>query len=203
MGTVGGCVFAHNPSLPAGEGQIFWLPELSPSTLILESAPAGFQLASAGDPNTLGIVLADRQDADGRELVIGDISGELHIRLRAAEAALRPAVLLPADAAFALRLDVARRFIGRLRGRPMQLLPPALRLRPPQKHHLIQFLHTADVIDAGGGAREVAGLVLKSEQAFLPSAEWKDSAIRRHAIRLIRGSAALIESGYLKILQGH
>ncbi len=45
-------------------------------------------------------------------------------------------------------------------------------------------------------------LVLDSKQAALPSVEWKDSAARRNAIRLIRDSIALVERNYLKLLRG-
>lgn len=91
----------------------------------------------------------------------------------------------------------------RLHGHSIQLLPPALRIRPPQRRLFIQLLHTADVVAAGGSPREVASFVLKDKQASLPSIEWKDSPVRKQAERLIVRAKALIESDYLKILQGH
>lgn len=202
-GAAGGYVFAHDPDIPVREGQSFWLPELSPGTLILGPAPPRFEAVSITDPNRLGALLADYRDADGHEWIINDGSGELHIRLPDGTAFMRPAVLLPAGADYALRLDVARRFMRRLHGKSIQLLPPALRIRPPQRRLFIQLLHTADVVEAGGGPREVASLVLKDEQAFLPSIEWKDSPVRKQADRLIGHANALVESEYLKILQGH
>ncbi len=44
--------------------------------------------------------------------------------------------------------------------------------------------------------------ILRSEQAQLPSVEWKDSHARRTANRLIHDSIALVERGYLKLLRG-
>lgn len=180
-----------------------WLPEVSPGTLILEPAPSGFAATVAVIPGVLGEVIGDHSDADGREVVINDGSGELHVRLPSDDGAQRPAVLLPMDAAFDIRLDVASRFVRRLRGKPVKLLPVALRLTSLQKTRLIQLLHAFDVCGAGGGPRDVAELVLDSKQAALPSVEWKDSAARRKAMRLIRDSIALVERNYLKLLGGH
>jgi hypothetical protein len=103
---------------------------------------------------------------------------------------------------FELRLDVALRFVRRLRGERVKLLPTALRLTSLQKSRLIQLLHAFDVHDAGGGPRDVAAEVLTSEHAQLPSVEWKDSHARRKANRLIHDSIALVERGYLKLLRG-
>lgn len=179
-----------------------WLPEAAPGVLILQTAPAGFDALTSFDLNAVGQPLADHSDADGRELVITDGSGELHVRLQDEQGARRPAVLLPLDSLFELRFDVALRFARRLAGQPVGLLPAALRLTPFQKSRLIQLLHAFDVHDAGGGPRDVAAEVLSSEHARLPSVEWKDSHARRKANRLIHDSIALVERGYLKLLRG-
>lgn len=179
-----------------------WLPEVSPGTLILEPAPSGFATVIAVLPGVLGVVIDDRSDTDGRELAINDGSGELHVRLPSDDVSRRPAVLLPLDAEFDIRLDVASRFVHRLRGNPVKLLPAVLRLTSLQRTRLVQLLHAFDVREAGGGPRDVAELVLDSKQATLPSVEWKDSAARRKAIRLIRDSVALVERNYLKLLKG-
>jgi hypothetical protein len=198
----GGCAFAHDPSLPVGPAPVAWLPELSPGTLILETAPGAFENLTALDPTQLGLVVADDKDDEGRELVVVDGSGELHVRLPGDQTGTRPAILLPPDISFELRLDVALRFVRRLRGQRVKLLPTALRLTPFQKRRLIQLLHAFDVHDAGGGPRDVAAEVLTSDHAELPSVEWKDSHARRKANRLIHDSIALVESGYLKLLRG-
>ncbi len=179
-----------------------WLPEISPATLILEPAPSGFDPTASFDPSAFGAALVERTDADGRELVIVDGSGELHIRMQDDQAARRPAVLLPLDSMSELRLDVALRFVRRLAGQRINFLPTALRLTSFQKRRLIQLLHAFDVQDAGGGPRDVAAEVLSSDHAQLPSVEWKDSHARRKANRLIHDSIALVEKGYLKLLRG-
>ena len=198
----GGYAFAHDPASPVGLEPIMWLPEVSPATLILEAAPAGFDTAIPFDPGAFGPALVERADADGRELVIDEGSGELHIRLQDDQATRRPAVLLPRDSMFELRLDVALRFVRRLGGQRVNFLPATLRLTSFQKRRLIQLLHTFDVHDAGGGPRDIAAEVLTSDHAQLPSVEWKDSHARRKANRLIHDSIALVERGYLKLLRG-
>lgn len=198
----GGCGFAHDPSIPVGSEPVAWLPELSPGTLLLDAAPSGFAPLTL-DPSQLGTIVADRTDDEGREIVIGDGSGELHIRL-SNEAAIRsPMVLMPiSGASIDLRLDVASRFIRRLRGQTISLLPQALRLTTLRKRRLVQLLHAFDIHEEGGGPREIAEQILRSDQAQLPSVEWKDSHTRRAANRLIHDSVALVERDYLKLLRG-
>lgn len=198
----GGCAFAYDPALPVGPEPVAWLPELSPGTLLLDEAPRGFEPVSL-DPSQLGTIISDRADEEGREVVVLDASGELHIRLRNDLAARRPMILLPADiTSFDLRLDVASRFLRRLAGQTIGLLPQALRLTAPRKHRLVQLLHAFDIHDLGGGPRDVAEIILRSEHARFPSVEWKDSHARRAANRLIHDSIALVERGYLKFLRG-
>lgn len=198
----GGCGFAHDPKIPVGPEPVAWLPELSPGTLMLDAAPNGFAPVAL-DPSQLGSVVADRTDDEGREIVIVDGSGALHIRLSSEQAARRPMILLPiGGASIDLRLDVASRFVRRLRGQTIGLLPQALRLTTQRKRRLVQLLHAFDIHEEGGGPRDIADQILRSEQAQLTSVEWKDSHTRRAANRLVRDSIALVERGYLKLLRG-
>jgi hypothetical protein len=170
--------------------------------VILNSAPADFDITTSLYPIAAGSPLPVRPTSRGQELLIAGDSGELLVQLQDSEASRRPAVLLPLDSRFELRLDVALRFVRRLRGERTNLLPTALRLTPLQKTRLIQLLHTFDVHEAGGGPRDVAAEVLESEHARRPSVEWKDSHARRKANRLIKDAVALVERGYLKLLRG-
>jgi len=197
----GGYDFVRDPDIPAAHEPAIWLPEHSPGTLILATAPPGFA-ANALEPGALGPLLADRSDADGRHVVIGDTSGGLHIWLKQTEAAQRPAVLLPVDDACELRLEIALRFIRRLRGQNIDLFPRLLRITSQHRARLTQLLHAHDIYRDGGGPREVAIDVFDSAQASLPSSEWKDSSARRKANRLIQDSIALVNRGYLKLLRG-
>jgi hypothetical protein len=170
--------------------------------LIFGQAPSGFHTDGPFDAAVLGPIRADRVNEDGRRLVVADASSDFHIWLQDTDAARRPAVILPLDGAFELRLDMASRLARRLRGRQTTLLPRALQLTSIQRTRLIQMLHAFDIHEDGGGPRDVAAEVLDSEQASLPSTEWKDSSTRRRAIRLIRDSIALVNHNYLKLLRG-
>ncbi|WP_246206787.1 DUF2285 domain-containing protein [Methylocystis heyeri] len=169
--------------------------------LLLTAAPSGFAVAPFS-ALSLGSVGDDRTDTEGREVAICDASGAFYVSLRHAEAEDRPAILLPLDDMIEPRLDVAASLVRRLCGKRVDLLPIRLRLTPLQKARLIQHLHAFDILRDGGGRREVAHEVLHSEQARLPSVEWKDSAARRKATRLIQDATALVERGYLKLLRG-
>lgn len=170
--------------------------------MILTPAPPGFDATAALDPAALGPILADHVDADGRDIVIRGPSGDLHIRLQDADSADRPAVILPADNMVELRFDVASRFLQRLRGKRIALLPRALQLTSLQRVRLTHLLLAHDIQELGGGPRDIAAELISSLQAALPSIEWKDSAARRHANRLIHDSLALVNGGYLRLLRG-
>jgi hypothetical protein len=157
----------------------------------------------AFEPANIGRVIADHTHADGRDMVIGDGTGDLHISLAGAAAPQPLAVVLPIDVAFELRLDAAARLYRRLRGKRTGLTPRALRLTPLQRTRLIQLLHTFDVRAHGGGPRDIAAEVLNAaREASLPAIEWKSSAVRRNANRLIREALALVNGGYLTLLRG-
>jgi hypothetical protein len=199
----GGCGFGHDPKLPVEPNSARWLPEVSPGTLILEEAPSGFATVIALDATPIGSVVTDIEDADGHELVLVDGTEALHVRLGNNRSSKRPALLVPLDiTSLELRLDVALRFARRLRGQPGKLLPAALRLTTQQKRRFVQLLHAFDIHALGGGPRDVAELVLRSEHARFPSVEWKDSHARRAANRLIHDSNALVQGDYLKLLRG-
>ncbi len=134
--------------------------------------------------------------------MIGDGSGDLHIWLPTADPVGRLAVIVPPDGVAHLRLDVASRFVRRLQDHRTAFLPRALQLTAQQRARLIQLLHAYDIHEAGGGPRDVSIEVARSKQAALPAIEWKDSAARRLANRLIHDAQALVNGGYLRLLRG-
>lgn len=170
--------------------------------MIIAPAPPGYDTLPLINPAQLGPILADREGIDGRSVIVGDASGDIHIWLAHGDAAGQTALIVPNDGGFELRLDIALRFFRRLRGQRIALLPRALQLTPLQRSRLIQLLLAHDVQQLGGGPREIATEAIGSLQATLPSNEWKDSAARRHANRLIRDSRALVNGGYLSLLRG-
>lgn len=199
----GGYTFAPDPDAIAGSEQpIYWLPERSPTVLLLTEAPPGFGTTKAFD-RILLIPLSAAHRGDIRQpYSIDDPEGPLHIASADDKALHRPAVIVPLDAAIDLRLAVLQRLVRRLHGDFAGPIPTSLRLTALQKSRLIQLLQTYDIHAEGGGPRDVAAKVLRSEQAGLRSVEWKDSAARRKAIRLHRDADALVNGGYLKLLNG-
>lgn len=134
--------------------------------------------------------------------MIGDAVHVFHIWIHGQEALRRPAVNLPLDDMFNLRLAVAARFYDYLHGRRPSPLPRRLQLTPFQRARLILLLHAYDFREAGGGPRDIARTLIDVEAAALPAIEWKSSAARRKANRLIRDATNLVDGGYLKLLRG-
>jgi hypothetical protein len=181
---------------------MLWLPEAAPSVVIVDRASAGFDITTSLDGSAVEWSPLKHSGARTQEFQIADETGRLVVQPRSEQAFRRPAILLPLDAMFELRLDIALRLTRRLRGGRVKLLPATLRLTPLQRTRLIQLLHAFDVHDAGGGPRDVAAEVLSSDQAQLPSIEWKDSHTRRKANRLIHDAVILVKGDYLKLLRG-
>ena len=152
------------------------------------------------DPAQLGSIVADRTDDEGREVVIVDASGELHIRLSSDLAARRPMILLPIDGGLSICGSMSHRASSAgcaASRRPSPARPatdaatqaPARPASPCLRHS------RAWAVALATSPTEVARA---REQAQLPSVEWKDSHARRTANRLIHDSIALVERGYLQ-----
>ncbi|WP_227672320.1 DUF2285 domain-containing protein [Komagataeibacter sp. FXV3] len=202
MSIAGGCAFVHAPNEPAQRGRMVWRPEVSPATLILTPAPSDFAVVAPIEPTVLGTILSRHDDMDDTWLAIGDPAGDLFLRLLAPSAASRPAVLLPMDAVAELRLDVALRFLRRQRGQRVALLPRALQLTPLQRARQIMLLLAFDIHEAGGTTRDIAVAANRSWQAGLPAVEWRNTAARRHAERLLLDAENRVRGGYLDFLRG-
>jgi len=180
------------------------LPEVAPGELILSSMPGSFEGAPPIDFARLGALVADRQDLDGQRIVLADSDGDLHVWLRENlhGEALCPAVILPVDQDFPLRFAVAGRFYRRLSRGRADLLPRNLRLTQQRRARLVLLLHVLDARAAGATPRGIATAFLDPQAATLPSLEWKSSALRRKANRLITEALVLRDGGYLKLLRG-
>ncbi|GBQ09934.1 MULTISPECIES: DUF2285 domain-containing protein [Acetobacteraceae] len=181
---------------------MIWRPEVSPATLILTPAPSDFAIVTPINPAVLGTLLARHDAEDDAWLVIGDVAGNLYLRLLSPLAIVRPAVLLPMDDAAELRLDVALRFFRRQRGQRVGLLPRALQLTPLQRARQILLLLAFDIHEAGGTVRDIAIAANRSWQADLPAVEWRNTAARRHAERLLLDARNRVKGGYLDFLRG-
>jgi hypothetical protein len=198
----GGCVFVHDPDAAATHEPALWLPEIAPATLILAPAPEGFDPNILIDPVLSGGLSADGQDDADRYVILTDPQGDHPIWLHSTDASCRPSIILPLDASFELRAAMMWRFYRRLRGRSAGPLPRALQLTPLQRRRLILLLHALDFRLAGAGLRDIAAALIDARDAKLPAIEWKSSAARRKASRLVKDSLTLMHGGYRKLLSG-
>lgn len=196
--TAGGCAFAPDPD----EHDIpLWRPEVFPGTVILVPAPEGFDGARHLDLSTLGPFAVDWRNTSGHHLVLADSGGDHYLCLAQAQHGRGLAAILPLDATFDLRIEAVIRLHRRLRGRAAGPLF-ALGLTPQRRARLIQLLHALDFRLAGAGPRQIAAALLDAEAQTLPAIEWKSSATRRKANRLIRDAQGLMNGGYRKLLRG-
>lgn len=145
---------------------------------------------------------ADRQDGADRYIIISDPQGDHPVWLHGADAASQPSVILPLDAAFELRAAMTWRFYRRLCGRSAGPLPRSFQLTPLRRMRLILLLHALDFRLAGAGLRDIAAALVDARDAKLPAIEWKSSAARRKASRLVKDSLAMMRGGYRKLLRG-
>jgi len=181
---------------------VFWRPEVFPGTVILAPAPKGFEGKSLAALPDLAPLVIDRQDGAEHHVVLADPDGDHYLWQPDGDSGRGLAVILPLDDASDLRLEAIGRLLRRLRGQPSGPLPSGLRLTPQQRLHLIQRLHALDFHLVGAGPRDIAAALLDKNAALLPAIEWKSSATRRKANRLIRDALALMNGGYRKLLRG-
>lgn len=91
---------------------MFWRPEVSPGTVIVTSAPTGFEVDRPFNPAGLRMLVVDRAGDTGRHVVIGDAHGDLFVWLQSPNAAQRPAALVPLDDTLDLRIEVLERIVS-------------------------------------------------------------------------------------------
>ncbi|OIR00574.1 hypothetical protein GALL_174470 [mine drainage metagenome] len=200
--TAGGCVFVHDPDRPAALEPVFWRPEVFPGTVIVAPAPQGYDarkpLALAG----LAPLIPDRRDGLEHHNILADPDGDHYLWRPDGGSGRCLAVVLPLDDTADLRFEAIGRFLRRLRGRPGGPRPTGLQLTPMRRARLVQLLHALDYRLAGCGPRAIAAALVDKDAASLPAIEWKSSAARRKANRLIRDAQALMNGGYRKLLRG-
>lgn len=159
-------------------------------------------MAGAPDLSVLGSILADRRDGTDHHVILSDPDGEHHFWLHGEDASLRPAVILPLDDVFELRIEVLWRLYRRLRGQTAGKPPPALDLTPMRRARLIQLLHILDYRLTGAKPRAIAAALIDADASLMSAAEWKSSAARRKARRWIKDAETLMNGGYRRLLRG-
>ena len=165
-------------------------------------APTAFEGGAFLDPLNVERLVADHRDRADRHVIFADTEGDHRLAIHGADATRRPAVIIPFDEDFELRVGVLTRFYRRLCGKRADPPPRVLQLTPMRRARLILLLHTLDFRLSGARPREIAAALLDAEAAKLPAIEWKSSATRRKANRLIKDALALMKGGYRKLLRG-
>lgn len=190
--------------MPA-DAPALWPASLSPSTIILDAAPAGFADIRAADLSTWPILLADHALSDGRHLVLGDIDGPHHVWLRDTLPGQPLAYMIVRDAAIDARRLAAWRLDRRLAGAPPSRRHHPFRPTPFQRHRLNLLLDILDLLQAPTGrptSHMVAERLVYPRLSIGRGMEWKSSPERRRTQRLIGEAIALMTGGYRGLLRG-
>lgn len=181
---------------------MLWEPVLSPTTIILDTAPPDFAEHAEIDFETLGTIAADHEAADGRHMVITAANATHRLWMRETRPGVSLAVVIPADRGFALRIAAVSRFDRRLRG--LTCIRPARDYLPTsfQRGRLFLLLNLLDAEKAGATRREMASALLYRNSAPMGRAEWKGSSQRRRTHRMIDEAKYMMAGGYRDLLLG-
>lgn len=148
-------------------------------------------------------VLAEHNGAEGHHVILDDPDGTHQLWYLNTDTGQKLAVLLPLDADFRLRAMAAMRLHRRLMGLPAGSPPRGWCLTSPQRRRLILMLNALDAHLAGASYRDIAIALIEPSVADLPRSDWKDSAARALAIRLVTEGVANMNGGYRKLLRGN
>jgi len=195
----GGYPFAYRPDDLSGT--VIWRPELTAVTVILDTAPEGYDDAKAVDPLTLGALLADQAGIDGRHVVVADTNGEHRLWLRDPTPGQPLAAIIPLDKDFVTRIASLLRFHRLVAGKRTGPLPRGWPLTAYRMARLELMLRALDLRLGGATYREIAIALGKDEAARLSATEWKGSGVRSFVYRLVRDATAMMNGDYRKLLR--
>ncbi|WP_337190333.1 DUF2285 domain-containing protein [Altericroceibacterium endophyticum] len=178
-----------------------WRPELTAVTVILETAPEGFDSAKRIDPHALGALLVDDAGVDGRHVIVADDAGDHWLWLRDPTPGKPLAAIVPLDKDFVTRMTSLLRFHRRLFDKEPGPPPRGWPLSAYRLARLDLMLRALDLREAGATYREIAVALGRENDAKLPATEWKVSAGRSFVIRLVRDATVMMNGDYRKLLQ--
>ncbi len=180
---------------------MIWRPELTAVTVILDAAPDGFGNAKAVEPLKLGALLVDQAGVKGRHVIVADPDGEHSLWLRDSTPGQPLAAIIPLDKDFMTRVTSLLRFHRRLFGKAPGPPPRGWPLSTYRQARLAMMLHALDLRMSGATYRQIAAALGREDDAELPATEWKTSAGRSFAIRMVRDATALMDGDYRKLLR--
>jgi hypothetical protein len=195
----GGCLFATAPDDLSDP--VVWRPELTAVTIILDSAPGGFETAVPVDPRALGALLSDLAGIDGRHVIVADAAGEHRLWLRDPMPGRPLAAVIPLDKDFFTRIASLLRFHRRLLGRAAGPLPRGWPLTAYRLARLELMLRALDLRHSGATYRQIAAELGHEDATKLSASDWKMSASRSFVVRLVRDGIAMMNGDYRKLLR--
>ncbi|AMK21950.1 hypothetical protein K426_04985 [Sphingobium sp. TKS] len=149
----------------------------------------------------LGALLADHAGIVGRHVIVEDAAGEHRLWLRAPEPGRPLAAVVPLDKDFITRVLSLLRFHRRLLGRATGPFPRGWPLTAQKLARLDLILRALDLHDSGATYREIAIALGRDDAERMSSSDWKMSASRSFAVRLVRDGLALMKADYRKLLR--
>jgi hypothetical protein len=195
-----------DPKLRAGVAEIFWLPELRASSVILvaspiasvsdEEPPAPSSIApSAPDLLSHPALVACRTGDDGQHLLLRSTRDDHQLWLPGRQAGDGPlAAVILLDELAPHRAEAALRFWRLLRDKPLHRAE-----HPPDLRRVFSLLRALDGHLGGASYRKIAERLFGT--ARVAANPWKTSSLRDATIRLVRGGVALMRGGYRKFLK--
>jgi hypothetical protein len=195
-----------DPKLRADEADIFWLPELRASSVILvaspmastsdEEPPAPSLIApSAAELRTHSKLVAHRTSDDGEHVLLQSGRDQCQLWLpdrQAGDGPLAAVILL--DELTPHRAEAVLRFWRLLRDKP-----PHRAEHPPDLRRVFSLLRALDGHLDGASYRKIAERLFG--KARVAADPWKTASLRDATIRLVRGGVALMRGVYRKFLK--
>lgn len=195
-----------DPELRADEAEIFWLPELRSSSVILVASPiataydeeppaSSFIAPSAAELRTHSKLVAHRASDDGEHVLLQSGRDQCQLWLPDLQAGSRPlAAVILLDELAPHRAEAALRFWRLLRDKP-----PHRAEHPPDLRRVFSLLRALDGYLDGASYRQIAERLFG--KARVAADPWKTASLRDATIRLVRGGVALMRGGYRKFLK--
>lgn len=195
-----------DPELRADEAEIFWLPELRTSSVILVASPipaasdeettrSSSIAPSAAELRTHSKLVAHRTSDDGEHVLLQSGRDQCQLWLLNPQAGGGPlAAVILLDELTPHRAEAVLRLWRLLRDKP-----PLRAEHPPDPRRVFSLLRALDGHLGGASYRKIAErLFCKARVAADP---WKTSSLRDATIRLVRGGVTLMRGGYRKFLK--
>lgn len=191
MPGIGGCDFTPDLEL-IDPLRIPWTAQALPSVVALVSVDKELATTNAGFASITFDQLAERFGPE--RIVLGEATGgRVHVE---SEEVQHPAVLLPLDQLFEVRMVAALRLWRSLNGRNPGRDSAAL--SKARRDRLILGLRALDGRSDGASYREIAASLFGLTEEIERS--WKTHDLRDRTIRLVRFGSRIMKGGYRQLL---